>query len=638
MKSVAVAAVKVFMSKKNKRELTTETATQRYNEALAAFNKNQIRQSIRFCCDILHYSRELASAWHLLGLALQRASHLAWALKAVDHALRLEPRAAHYWNTQGAILLSRGDRLGAIDAYQHALSLNPQLLDTFLNLALVFRMEQMWEREQFCYQHILLQNQEHVGALLQYGIGLYHHDRLPAAINCFKLILRKQPNIALARFWLGVCLQRLNLLEEAIPCYQQALRDDPKLIPGYVNLGVAYKQLDQPDKALVCYAKALECDQNLAHVYNNQGSALLKLERFDEAIVSFEKAISINPQQVDAYNGLGFAWQMKNELEKAREFYEAAIGKYAEHIDAHFNLATVLFMQGKYAQAWTEYAWRWQRNEMTLLRTMFRLPRWGGQLPKDKKLLVFAEQGFGDNIQFARYIPLLIVEGAKVYVETYPELIKLFSSIPGIKGLIPRGSGLPPCDFMVPMMSIAENFTENEASIPRTMPYLSPVGDLPAKLSKLPWDSHKKKIGICASGKPSHRNSHNRSCDLNELIRHLQSNDRQLFSLQKPEAKLQAYPDIVDIGRICDDFNDMAHAIQQLDLVITVDTSLAHLAGALNRPVWVLLPFVPEWRWQLERTDSPWYPSMRLFRQTRRGDWISVFHQLKEALANEFPT
>ena len=209
----------------------------------------------------------------------------------------------------------------------------------------------------------------------------------------------------------------------------------------------------------------------------------------------------------------------------------------------------------------------------------------------------------------------------------------LFSSIEGLHNIIPRGSALPSCDFMSPVIGLAEFFTEDEASIPKKMPYLKPVGEMKAKLAELPWDLHKKKIGICAAGKKTHRNNHNRSCDFDALVKALQGKHCQLVSLQKPAPDLNNYPDLIDAGSLCDSFNDMAHVIKQLDLVITVDTSLAHLAGALNHPVWVMLPFVPEWRWQLDRTDSPWYPSMRLFRQTTRGDWAPVLAALKQAVA-----
>jgi ADP-heptose:LPS heptosyltransferase len=220
-------------------------------------------------------------------------------------------------------------------------------------------------------------------------------------------------------------------------------------------------------------------------------------------------------------------------------------------------------------------------------------------------------------------------------LETYPELIHLFQSISGLTELIKRGGALPACDFMVPIISLAEFFTDNETTIPKSVPYLAPTGVIKPKLAQLPLDAHKKKIGFCAEGKKSHRNNHNRSCDFDTFIKKLQGKDRQLISLQKPAPDLKDYPDIIDASSLCDDFNDMAHIIKQLDLVVTVDTSLAHLAGALNKPVWVLLPYVPDWRWQLERTDSPWYPSMRLFRQDVRGDWKHVLKAVHEALKEE---
>lgn len=637
MKSVVAAVVKASMSKKSKTVKAIPTMSERYKQALNLFQQNKTVECISECHALVRESPELGPAWHLIALCLLHLRKTAWALAAVKKALRIEPRAAHYWNTQGAILLERADRLGAIDAYQHVVAINPQMFDAFLNLAKVFHTERQWEQEQQCYQRILLQEQDHVAALMQYGMSLYYQTRIRAAISCFKRILRKDPKYVLARLWIGICMQYLDLTEEAIPCYQQVLRDDPKLVSGYINLGVAYKQKGEYENALICYRKALEYDPNIPYLYNNIGSALLKLERFAEAKDNYEKALTLNMNQSDAHNGLGYTWQMQNELDKAKACYEAAIALNPNYIEAHFNMATVLFMLGEYQLAWQEYAWRWQRDEMTMLRNLFRLPKWGGQSLQNKKILVFAEQGFGDNIQFVRYIPLLIVEGANVYLETYPELVTLFSGIKSLAGLFPRGTRLPNCDYMAPIISVAEFFTDDEASIPKNGPYLAPVGNMKPKLMDIPWDKSKKKIGICAEGKKTHRNNHNRSTDLASLIEIIKHKNRQLFSLQKPAPELELLSDIVDVGSWCDDFNDMAHAIDKLDLLITVDTSLAHLGGALNKPTWVLLPYVPDWRWQLSRTDSPWYPSVRLFRQEKPGDWASVLLQVQQAL-NELDT
>lgn len=630
MKSIAAVVVKASMSKSKQKPPVSPQA--QYQEALASFNQGKLRLAVRTCCQLLKQHPEYAQPWHLMALALQGLKRLTWAGQALAKALAIAPEAAHYWNTQGVIAQAEGDPLRAMHAFQRAVSLNPQMFDTYLNLAMIYKAQRQWPQEQICYQRILLQDHLHINALMQYGIALNQRGRAQDAISCFKKILYIAPQTSMARFFLGICMQQLGLLEEAAVCYQQVIKDNPQNSPAYVNLGIIYRTLGQFDRAIAAYKKAIELDPKQGYIYTNLANALTKMEHYAEAVKVYQHALSLDKRHADTYNGLGYALQMQNMLDEARENYEAALALQPTHIDAHFNLAMVNLLQGHYDAGFREYAWRWQRQEMTLIRSLFLLTMWGGQPIRGKKLLVFAEQGFGDNIQFARYLEILMVEGVYVYLETYPELYRLFQSIRGLSGIVRRGSPTPHCDYMIPITGIAEFFTQHEESIPKIMPYLHSVGEPREKIKALTFDRKKRKIGICAAGKATHRNDHNRSCAFDALVNVVKRKDVQLFSLQKPAPDLVKELDLIDAGSLCDDFNDMAKVIEQLDLVITVDTGLAHLAGALNKPVWVLLPYVPDWRWQLNRSDTPWYPSMRLFRQAAPKDWGSVWHALTEAL------
>ena len=318
--------------------------------------------------------------------------------------------------------------------------------------------------------------------------------------------------------------------------------------------------------------------------------------------------------------------------------YREAISLQPDFADAHFNQAIIFLLQGRLEEGWEKYEWRWNSTQKSQKRD-FKQLLWNGTSLNGKTILVHTEQGFGDAIQFVRYVDLLCDLNTTVIFECETELKTLFKSIDCIDKLVAKGEKIPDFDVHAPLLSLPRIFGTTLKNIPAEIPYLYP--DVEVNPIFLSDSSRKFKIGIAWAGNPEHVNDHNRSIDLKRFECLLGIEECEFFSLQigehREDIKQCGYDNMIkDLGKQLADFHCTASAILQLDLIISVDTAVAHLAGALGKPVWTLLPFMPDWRWLLNRSDSPWYPSMRLFRQNEIENWVSVFEQLKLSLKQCF--
>ena len=357
----------------------------------------------------------------------------------------------------------------------------------------------------------------------------------------------------------------------------------------------------------------------------------------EEAISTCRQALSLNPDYVEAHNNLGNALKGQGQLEEAVNAYGQALSLNPDYAEAHFSLAIILLLQGKLTAGWKEYEWRWDLIQKFQKRD-FKQSLWDGTSLKGKSILVHTEQGFGDAIQFIRYVDLLCDLDTTVIVECHTALKPLFSSVDKIDQLVIKGEKTPDFDVHVPLLSLPYIFGTTLKNIPARIPYFYP--DPKADSTFLLGHNHKFKVGIVWAGNPKHADDHNRSIDLKQFECLLDIGKCEFFSLQvgerREDIKQCGYHHIIkDLGKQFANFHHTALAILQLDLVISADTSVAHLAGALGKPIWTLLPFAPDWRWMLNRSDSPWYPSMTLFRQRKIGDWNSVFQQVKLELMQD---
>ncbi|MEG4444008.1 TIGR03032 family protein [Microcoleus sp. AT9_B5] len=402
-----------------------------------------------------------------------------------------------------------------------------------------------------------------------------------------------------------------------------------------LNLGNdAYNQ-GNLEAAMQQYQKCLELKPDYLMARYNLGVVYLEQEQWKEAILELEQVIATNPNHAEAYNNLGIISQHEHRLNEAIEYYQKAIANRYQFPDAHFNLGMALLQMGEYTQGFAESEWRWQTNNFTPF--ICPQPLWDGSDLNGKTILIHTEQGSGDAIQFIRYIPLIAERNCRIILVCIPDLMPLFATIPHIDKMIPPGDiATSEFDVYAPLMSLPHILGTTLDTIPAQIPYLEPREENSVFPILHSSQSNKLKLGIVWCGSPTHKNDRHRSCELDDFAPIMNIKTIDFFNLQKvaiptDREKLREF-NVCDLSYYLRDYGDTARAIAQLDLVITVDTSVAHLAGALGKPVWTLLCYSPDWRWMLERSDTPWYPTMRLFRQSKPRDWVEVFNRVAEAL------
>ena len=442
--------------------------------------------------------------------------------------------------------------------------------------------------------HLMRSAQEH------YQAGRF----LDAEKVCGKII-QTDPDHAASLNLLGLIFDRAGKSEIAVEYLDRARRHDPSNPTFLVNLGDAYNVLRRYDEAIACCDSALALKVDCAEAFNTRGTSLIQLNRHDEALESFVMARTLKPDFSLAY----------------------------------FNESKCRLLLGDFERGWPEYEWRWKCDEFFPQRRNFAKPIWLGK--EDifgKTVFVHAEQGLGDTIQFARYTQLLAQKGARVILEVWRFVTPLLSDIPGAHQVVGAGDPLPEFDVYCPLLSLPLAFGTRLETIPASIPYLYPSATKAKAWEDKLHRGNTINVGIVWSGRPQHKNDRNRSLPL-RILTALADPQVQLISLQKElrpgDAKvLDANKQILHFGPELEDFSDTAALVANMDLVISVDTSIAHLAGAMGKPVWILLPFAPDWRWLLDREDSPWYPTARLFRQPKIGDWDGVISKVKHALSD----
>ncbi|MBU1343729.1 MAG: tetratricopeptide repeat-containing glycosyltransferase family protein, partial [Proteobacteria bacterium] len=413
----------------------------------------------------------------------------------------------------------------------------------------------------------------------------------------------------------------------------------------YLNMGNVVHEEGKYEASMEWYERAIVFNYaDSKKAYNNLGVALTRLGRLDEAVEKLKKAVEIDPRYYEAYNNIGETYKYLGNYEKALESCEEAIRLSPEFVPARWNRSMLFLLKGQFEKGWTEYEWRWQRPN-TPKRKIDAGMAWDGNFFKGKTIFVYEEQGMGDTLQFIRYLPLVKQMGGHVIFEVLTPMIRLVESVKGfdrlwvgIRNVDTRPSDR--FDFHIPLMSLPRIFNTTLKTVPADIPYLTADQNLAQIWKKRIKKNSSFKIGIVWAGHPGHTNDGTRSTYLSLFSVLKQVKGIALFSLQIE--KYEKWTDInprkiidQDLGEQISDFADTAAIIENLDLVISVDTAIVHLAGALGKQVWTLLPFSPDWRWMIDQEDSPWYPTMKLFRQPAPGDWKSVFKKVKKHLATQ---
>ena len=568
---------------------------QTMQEAVALHQQGRLREAEKLYARVLKAEPEHFDALHLLGLAKAQGGQMGEAYRLMSAALKLNPKAPDAWMNLANVLHALKRDAEALDCLDKAMALRPGDPDAL-------------------------------------------HNR-------------------------GNALLALGRPQDALACFDAVLARNPRHADALLNRGSALATLDRSEPALADFDAALALMPGHPAALYNRGNALSALGRYDEAIAAFDRALAAAPNHVQAWNNRGRALQVLNRHDDAIKSFDKAIELQKDYADAHFNRALSLLTLGDLAPGFEQYEWRWKRSGMSDTRRGYGKPLWLGEYPLTRKtILLHAEQGLGDTIQFARYAPLLARAGARVVLEVQPELKTLLAGLEGVAACYARGETLPAYDVHCPLGSLPLALKTEPGNIPADIPYLradeAHLAKWRARIEALPG----KRVALAWAGNASHANDRNRSIDLALLEPLLAqggvSGGVSFLSIQRElrgnDAELLArHGNVSHLGGELSDMADTAAVAALADLTISVDTSVVHLAGALGRPVWVMLPFAPDWRWtpardpekwepvfgkdhaQTKETGehSPWYPQARLLRQPTLGDWPSVIAALRAELA-----
>lgn len=474
------------------------------------------------------------------------------------------------------------------------------------------------------------------------GNSLMVQGRFAAAQTCYEQALQLRPDHAETHNNLAVAFAEQGQRAEAIPRYEQALRLKSNYPEAHFNLGNALKAERRFAEAAASYQRALQLRPDWPEARMALGLALSAQGKLDEAVACHHQALTLRPNYAEAHNNLALVLQTQGKLDEVLAHFDQSVQLAPNFAAAHANRAQVWMLLGHYRRGWPEYEWRWQLPGMHL--PPLQRPLWDGAPLAGRTILLWTEQGVGDTLQFIRYAALVQKMGARVLLAAPSSLLPLLRSCPGIDQLLPREEPLPEFDVHAPLPSLPGIFGISLATVPAPIPYLQADPGLIQHWRREIGSAETFKIGIAWQGSPSYPGDLHRSIPLRHFAPLAQVPSIRLFSLQKglgteQLSEVNGRFDVVDWSDRLDEttgaFMDTAAVMHCLDLVITSDTATAHLAGALGLRAWVALPLSPDWRWLLDRTDSPWYPSLRLFRQTQLDNWDEVFTRMVELLRQQ---
>ncbi|HEY3637868.1 MAG TPA: tetratricopeptide repeat protein [Rhizomicrobium sp.] len=580
-----------------------------------------------------------AEAYFNRGNAFRSLGQLDEAVRDFARAAELNAGFAEAFNNKGCALRDLGRPLDALRDCDRAIALKPDFAEAHFNRANAQQDLERSDEALRSFDRALQINPDYSEAWNNRGYVLKELARTEEAIASFDKAIALRPNFAEAYSNRGNALRDLGRCEESLESCDRAIELKPDLSEAYYNKGNALQDLGRDMEALACYERALVLKPDFFPAYNGKGNALKNLFRLEEALASYREAIGRKPDFADAHNNSGNVLKELGRIEDALRSYDRAMELKKDFVEAHWNKGICSLTAGDFATGWPLYEWRKRKAEPFGVSPHSQ-PVWSGAEPlAGKTLFVHAEQGLGDTIQFCRFAILAQKRGAKVILAVQEPLVRLLQNLGPNISTIALSSPPPDFDFQVALMSLPLAF-ETGGTCPVQIPYLHAEGDRIENWRRRIGDTGVK-IGICWQGNRKVKIDAGRSFPLRHFEAISVISDIRLISLQKNDgleqlAELPAGLQVETLGKDFDAgpgaFLDTAAVMMLLDLVITSDTAIAHLAGALGRPVWLLLQHAAEWRWMLERADSPWYPTVRLFRQKRHGDWAGVFTDVQREL------
>jgi tetratricopeptide (TPR) repeat protein len=575
-----------------------------------------------------------------LGTALRQLGELDAALASYERAIALDGNSADAFSNRGVVLteLKRFD--AALESLDRALELRPHFAAAHFNRGNVFKLQGKFAAALESYDRAIAVNPGYLEAHYNKGSLQQSAGRWEAALSSYEQALAIQPAHVMACINRGIVLKELGELQASLASFDRALGLDARSAEAWSNRGVLLGQLKRFDSAIESFDRALSIRPRYAEALSNKGNTLREMDRIEEALVCYTQAIELDEGCTEAHGNLGVALTELRRLEAALASYDRAIALRPDYAEAYLNRGMALLLLGRFARGWKDYEWRRQRTgrHAAAARRDFAAPMWLGEEPiAGKRILLWWEQGLGDTLHFCRYARLLGDRGARVILEVQPQLAELLEGLSGVEHLASSGETLPPFDFHCPLMSLPMAFGTTAEDIPFSEGYIENDAATVDRWRAVIGESSVPRIGLAWSGSEDNRNDRRRSISLAELLQFLPP-EFQYVSLQKDVREgdrpaLVARPDIRDLGV---DFRNTAAVAECLDLVISVDTSVAHLSAAIGKETWIPLSFNADWRWLLEREDSPWYRAVRLYRQETAGDWRGALSRLRADLYRRF--
>lgn len=608
--------------------------------AVTLFQQNRRDEAIQMINRAIAMQPDSADALVNRGVMLMALGDMDRAILDYRRAVELQPNNPAALDNLGCALRALGKLDESIEAHQQSTQLMPKSLNCWNNLGISLQLKGRFVEAADAFEHMLQLSPDQPEALENLGNVRRAQHRLDESISCLRRAneLRPKSNETLVN--LAASLIEADFLDEAIADLREALLSHPESSQAHHNLGLAFRKKGELEEAANEYQLALQQRPVFPNAWRDFGQALQLLGRTEEAVAAYQKAIDQKPDYAEAHSSLGTALTELQQLSPAIESFERAVDLAPDYALAHFNLGQARLTVGEWESGWAEQEWRWKAPELEIARPIVRFPQWSGEPLAGKRILLFGEQGFGDVIQCARYVHHVVERGGRVVLLVQPPLRRLLSRLPGIEDCLIHGMQGGEFDFECPLFSLPHVLKMPDPASAAKTPYLSVDPELAEKWAKiLKNDGDRLQVGLVWAGRAGHRNDRNRSIGLGRLRDLLNVKNVVFHSLQTGDptsqlTELGLGSTLKELGSQLTDFAETAAAIDQLDLVITVDTAAAHLAGALSKPVWVLLPFFSDWRYMLNRSDNPWYPTMRLFRQPRPGDWSEPLARVAGELTN----
>ena len=592
-----------------------------FNLGIAFWQQGRMEAAARCFQTTVELQADYQNAHYNLGLIHWHLGRLDEAVTWYRQAVLLRPDHLAAILNLGIALREQG-RLDEAAAFYHvALEQHPDSPEANFNLGIVLCKQGKPEQAAACYQKAIELRRDYWKAYINLGAALQAEGRIEDAVRLYRQALDLQPDNAELCNNLGAALQRQGRLDEAAAQCERSIGLKPGFPDPFYNLGVIYRQQGRLAEAVTAYRHALGLKPDYPDAWSNLGVVLQKLARMDEAAACHRRAIDLRPDSPEAFSNLGVVLYLQRRMDEAARCLRQAIALRPHYAEAHLNLASVLMRQGEMAEGWAEYEWRFGVPDTAERRRTFVQPQWRGEAAAGRTILIHAEQGLGDTLQFCRYAVLAKARGLLVVLEVQKPLARLLRCLDA--DLVIAGDELPPFDLHCPMLSMPLAVGTVLETIPSSGPYLraDPVqvdrwaGRLAAMAGR------GTRIGLVWAGSTAHKDNNERSLDPARLAPLFGLPGLHFVSLQKGGP---AAPDgfrLLDFMAEMHDLADTAALIMNLDLVISVDTAVAHLAAALGKPVWMLDRFDPDWRWPLEGRGTPWYPTLRIYRQPTRGDW-----------------